>query len=129
MGKFGRFGFLFCFCLLAVPRLGAAATCTWTGGGGDNNWSTAGNWDNCGGAHAIPQNGDDLVFPAGAARDVATDDLATLSIHTLQVTGLPASNMSYALQAASNAIMLTVTGGTLTFNAPADGFGFGPGLS
>jgi hypothetical protein len=120
---------MFVLCLLAVPRLGIAATCTWTGGGADNNWSTAANWDNCGGAHAIPQHGDDLVFPPGAARDVPTDDIVGLSIHTLQVTGLPASNLSYSIQSESNAISLTVTGGALTFNAPVDTFGQGPGLA
>ena len=36
---------------------------TWTGGGGDNNWTTAANWGG-----TAPVAGDDLVFPAGAAR-------------------------------------------------------------
>ena len=34
----------------------------------DNNWSSAGKWDGCGGAHPTPQAGDSLVFPAGTAR-------------------------------------------------------------
>src|SRR6476619_5465988 len=120
MGKFGRLGFLFCFCLLAMPRLGIAATCTWTGGGGDNNMSTAGNWDNCGGAHALPQNGDGLVFPGGAARDQPAWDLPDLSITTLQVTGLPATNQSYLIHTTGGGAVLTLTGGAMTFNAPVD---------
>jgi hypothetical protein len=126
MHKSGRL--ILILCLLAMPRLGIAATCTWTGGApADNFWSTAANWDNCGGAHAIPQNGDDLVFPAGAARDLALDDIPGLSVHTVQVTGLP-TGLSYAIHSASNAIVLTVTGGAgaLTFNAPVDSFGNGP---
>ena len=37
----------------------AAATRTWSGLGGDTNWTTAGNWD------VLPVAGDDLAFPSG----------------------------------------------------------------
>ena len=39
-------------------------TVTWDGGGADNNWTTAANWV----GDAAPSPGDNLVFPAGAAR-------------------------------------------------------------
>jgi len=47
--------------LLSASAL--AATRTWTGGGGDANWTTPGNWGG-----TAPSAGDDLVFPGGAAQ-------------------------------------------------------------
>src|SRR5688572_30082735 len=61
--------------LLAAPGAAEAATCTWTGLAADNNFSSAGNWDGCGGAHPTPQAGDILVFPAGTARPTPVNDL------------------------------------------------------
>jgi len=63
-----------------------AATCTWTGSGADNNWSSAANWSSCGGSK--PNNGDSLVFPDGAARLVNNNDLAAFSAAHLQVDGI-----------------------------------------
>ncbi len=40
------------------------ATRVWDGGGANNNWMTAANWD----GNSLPDAGDALVFPAGAAR-------------------------------------------------------------
>jgi autotransporter-associated beta strand protein len=45
------------------------ATRTWSGLGGDNNWTTAGNWD------VLPVAGDDLVF-AGVVRLTPVNDFA-----------------------------------------------------
>jgi len=47
---------------------GLAASITWNGGGGDNNWSTVGNWNG-----ATPANGDVLTF-SGTARLVNTNN-------------------------------------------------------
>jgi fibronectin-binding autotransporter adhesin len=58
------------------PRLEALeerltpSTRTWSGAGGNNLWSTAANWD------AAPVAGDDLVFPANAARLSNVNDTA-----------------------------------------------------
>jgi autotransporter-associated beta strand protein len=122
MGKFGYLGIL--FCVLAVPRLGTAATCTWTGGGGDNNWSTAGNWDNCGGAHAIPQNGDQLIFPAGANRPTPVNDFPALIASRVDVTGLPAAGFSYTFT--GNGITVT---DRLVFTTPNDPTQTGPAFN
>jgi len=65
--------------LAAVPAHGA--TCNWSGGGGNASWSIAANWDNCGGAHALPADGDTLVF--GSLSD-STNDLAGLDLAHLQ---------------------------------------------
>jgi autotransporter-associated beta strand protein len=45
-----------------VPATGVAKT--WSGAGGDSNWSTAANWV----GNIAPVQGDDLVFPPGVAR-------------------------------------------------------------
>ncbi len=52
--------------VLPFPRI-------WTGGGANNNWTTADNWIN----RVAPKAGDDLIFPPGAARLVNTNDFAT----------------------------------------------------
>ena len=49
--------------VLFTPGAALAATKTWTGGGGDDNWTTGANWGG-----TAPAAGDDLVFPAGAPR-------------------------------------------------------------
>jgi len=46
------------------------AVATWDGGGADNHWTTAGNWV----GDVAPHPGDDLVFPAGAARLTNVND-------------------------------------------------------
>lgn len=71
-----------------VPR-------TWSGAAG-NLWSNAGNW--MGGV--IPQSGDRLRFPAGAANLSNTNDLAGLSLHSIVFEGA-----GYAL--GGNGVVLT----------------------
>src|SRR5688500_650312 len=42
----------------------AAPTCEWTGGSGATSlWSDPANWNNCGGAHPVPADGDIVRFP------------------------------------------------------------------
>src|SRR5213593_207013 len=48
----------------------APAVATWDGGGADNKWTTAANWV----GDVAPHAGDDLVFPAGAARLANVND-------------------------------------------------------
>src|SRR5437870_7719238 len=50
----------------------APATDIWTGRGANPNWMTAGNW-----SIGIPNAGDDLVFPTGAARLNNTNNFAS----------------------------------------------------
>ena len=47
---------------------------TWSGAGGDNNWSSGANWGG-----AAPVNADNLVF-AGATRPNNTNDIANLTV-------------------------------------------------
>ncbi|MEP7158805.1 MAG: S8 family serine peptidase, partial [Chloroflexota bacterium] len=73
----------------------AASTATWTGGGSDNNWTTAANWGG-----TAPVAGDDLVFPGGAARLTNTNDFTagtSFNSITLSGTGYTLSGNSVAL--------------------------------
>ncbi|HJT78664.1 MAG TPA: autotransporter-associated beta strand repeat-containing protein [Gemmataceae bacterium] len=90
------------------------ATLMWTGGAFVGNlWSAQDvgdpgtNWIDISASpqrFAIPQNGDDLVFPAGAANQANTDDIAGLSVRsiTFQASG-------YFINASAGT-SLTVTG-------------------
>ena len=73
----------------------AAASRTWTGGGADNNWTTAANWGG-----TAPVAGDDLVFPNGAARLSNTNNFAagtSFRSITISGTGYTLSGNSVAL--------------------------------
>ncbi len=106
--------------MLIAPRTSSAATCTWTGNGADANWSTIGNWDNCGGSHAIPQNLDVVVFVAGAARATSVDNIANLSLQAISVSGLSASGNRYFIDVAAGVDITLLGVATVTFNAPFD---------
>lgn len=93
---------------IATPAVHAASatamTDTWTGKGGNDNWSTAANWSN-----GVPQNGDNLVFditsfPVGPVRPtgrwvtiVANNDLNNLSLATLEFKGTTTNNVEIEL--------------------------------
>jgi uncharacterized repeat protein (TIGR01451 family) len=84
--------------ILAVSHADAA-TCTWTGASANANWNQAGNWSGC----SVPATGDDLVFPAGAARLTNTNNFAaTFALRSITFTGAAGG---YILQ--GNAISLT----------------------
>lgn len=85
---------------LAVPRVSAAAdTCTWTGAGSDDNFSTALNWTGCDGA-GIPENGDviefDMTVPADYNESIV-NDMTGLSVAGINLTGAGSSNKSYVI--------------------------------
>ena len=63
------------------PRL-LLATDTWSGLGGNGNWSSAGNWS--GGA---PTPGEILVFPAGATQLTSVDYMSGLESRGDSVRG------------------------------------------
>lgn len=66
----------------ATPAL--AATKTWDGSGGDNNMNTASNWA----GDSAPTAGDDLVFPASAARHTITNNYtAATSFNSVTFNG------------------------------------------
>jgi autotransporter-associated beta strand protein len=71
------------------PRLEALenrvvpATATWDGGGATSNWSNPGNWV----GDVLPAAGDDLVFPAGAARLTNFNNFPNTSFNSLTFSG------------------------------------------
>ncbi len=92
-----------------------AATCTWTGGGSDDKWSTAANWNNCGGIRPVPISTDTLVFPdtVPTADRTNTNDIVNLQPAALQFTGL-----NYDIS--GNAITLTPGANSgITVSTPA----------
>ncbi|MBN2508250.1 MAG: autotransporter-associated beta strand repeat-containing protein [Verrucomicrobia bacterium] len=68
---------------LCIPPASGAVR-SWTGGGGNAFWGTTANWAPAG----IPQAGDDLVFPAGAARLVNTNNLGGLTVGSITFNGV-----------------------------------------
>src|SRR5438128_536270 len=86
----------------------APAVATWDGGGADNHWTTAANWA----GDVAPQAGDDLVFPAGAARLTNVNDFAAgTAFQLIKITG-------YSYNISGNAIAL---GNGITVDLPAGG--------
>ncbi len=95
----------------SLPASAAAQTCTWTGVGGDNKFSTATNWSGCG--TGAPQTGDNVVFDtadviAGSASSAAiTNDsnpqLAKVTIYNGSAT--PKTIYLSQLTLASNGIV------------------------
>ena len=75
--------------LLGGVAKAAVDTCTWTGGGADNNFSTAANWTGCDNGN-VPENGDTLDFDVTAATagpDILVNDMSSLSIGGLVLSG------------------------------------------
>ena len=70
----------------AAP-LAYAATCTWLGAAPNSTWSSSGNWDGCGGAHPVPQDGDLVLFPAIAGNRINVNDLADLELARIMISG------------------------------------------
>ena len=62
---------VFLFFLTAVPS--QAATVTWDGGGGDNNWSTCANWNTTGSPDTCPTSADAVVFNGTSVKDATVD--------------------------------------------------------
>ena len=83
---------LFLAVLLALSALltinvgsASAATRTWTGAGGDNNFSTSANWS----GGAAPTNGDVITFDTASLTEAetVTNDISGLSLAGINATG------------------------------------------
>lgn len=85
--------------LLAGNNNAFAASKTWTGGGADNNWSTAANWSPSG----APVSGDTLTFN-NLTITGGKDDITGLSVAGINFTGTATANQFEILTP------LTVTG-------------------
>jgi hypothetical protein len=75
--------------IVSVPAAFAAGpfTCTWTGNGGNANFSTAGNWTGCNGTSPQPADGDQLIFPGGLTNETANNNLSGASFAEIVFNG------------------------------------------
>lgn len=70
-----------------APMVTNAASCTWTGGGSNDDFSTAANWSGCTGGGA-PQSGDSVTINnAGPSSLTVTDDQTGVSLAGITLTG------------------------------------------
>ncbi len=60
-------------------------TCTWTGAT-NANWSNGGNWTGCDNSN-VPENGDTLIFPESASNKTTNNDISSLTLNHIEVTG------------------------------------------
>jgi subtilisin-like proprotein convertase family protein len=87
--------------------IGPPPTRTWDGGGTDNKWSTAANWD----GDVAPKPGDILVFPAGVAKLESMNDYPAGTVFdSINVSG---GNYRFQNGITSSGVV-QVTSGTLT---------------
>lgn len=90
LGKYNQFGLtvvamlLFGVLSILVAPKTFAATRTWDGGGSDDNWSTATNWD----TDTAPVNGDDIVFTLANSDINSTNDFSNLTVNSITVNGV-----------------------------------------
>jgi len=65
----------------------APYTCTWTGGGGNANFSTAANWSGCNSAAPQAADGDSLVFNNASSGQTLNNDISGLHIANILMQG------------------------------------------
>lgn len=83
-----------------------AATRTWTGGGANNNMTTAANWGG-----TAPVAGDDLIFPMGAARPSINNNFtADTEFNSITFNGAYSSNPSQWYTISGNDIAIGAGG-------------------
>lgn len=73
--------------VLAPVVHAAADTCTWTGLGGDTNFTTAANWTGCDNG-TVPESGDSLIFPFTVTEFTPNNDIVGLSIAGITFNGV-----------------------------------------
>src|SRR6478672_2997136 len=108
-----RIAFLVFALVAAVSSNSFGAVRTWDGGGADDNWRTAGNWVD----DIAPVSGDDLVFPAVAAKYTSSNNMpfgSTVRSMTFEGGTYTISGSPLLPQRLSDG--LTVLDGTQTIN-------------
>ena len=88
--------------------IGYDLACIWTGGGGNGNWSTSGNWS------AAPSNGSSLTFD-GSSHNATTNNTLT------SVGSIAFTNTAGSFTLSGNA--LTISGGITNFSTHAQTIG------
>src|SRR3569623_81054 len=95
---------------LLIP-LAQAATLTWTGGGANDNWSTAGNW----GGTAMNATGDLIQF-TGSTRLTPVNDFATSVIGITFLSGAGAFTLSGNTITLAGDVLVSTTATLETIN-------------
>ncbi len=94
--------------LINIPKADAAApyTCTWTGAGGNSNFSTAGNWSGCNSAAPVATDGDNLVFDNTSltSNQTLTNDITNLTLGSISFQGTNSNTPVYGYTLTGNAI-------------------------
>jgi len=91
------------------------ATATWDGGGDTNSWSDRFNWR----GDIGPVAGDDLVFPAGAARLINSNNLGNTDLSATLYNSLTFSGAGYTISGGSGNLIILGRDGIL--NSAASG--------
>jgi hypothetical protein len=122
--------------LLAPPAAAAGLECTWTGAGGDANWSTAGNWSDCAGG--APGADDIVVFDGTAMVHDTANDLGAVTLAevrfgdaALTVTGDDITTELLTVSAPTvlgASLVVDTVGGTQTHSIAADLTVTAPGI-
>src|SRR5262249_60513778 len=101
-----------------------AATRTWTGGGVNNNWSTAAIWT----AAVAPVANDDLRFPAGPSQLNTFNDLALgTSFNSITISGSNYSLGGNSLVTAAVTVNPGTVSNTVSLNATLASVSVGAG--
>ena len=91
--------------VLCQPSPALAATKTWDGST-SASWNNAANWTN----NAVPVDGDDLLFPAGAANKANNNNIPVVNLRSLTFT-----DSGYVVS--GNALLLSGTNGITSSQA------------
>jgi len=95
----------------------SAATKTWDGGGSDNNWSTAANWN----GDTVPVNGDVVTFNASTATGYETvhNNISSLSLGGILYTGTTEDG-GYSIDGSATLALTGDITSTATYNGGPD---------
>src|SRR5689334_19296955 len=105
-----------------MPASALAATKTWSGLGGNANWSNPGNWVE----GVAPVANDDLMFPAGASGLSNTNNLTPgTTFHSIAIGGSGYILTGNAVTIADGSVIVAFlpNGTTSTINLPVSGNG------
>jgi fibronectin-binding autotransporter adhesin len=102
---------------IAVAFNSACQACTWTGTGGDNNWSTGANWS--GGVAPATDGSATLTFPSGAAQlSTNNDEPAGTTFAGIVISGSGYTLAGNQVTLGASGISDTTTSGSSTISLP-----------
>lgn len=96
----------------------APYTCTWTGAGGNTNFSTAANWSGCNNAAPQPTDDDNLVFDNTnlTSSQTLNNDITNLSVSSITFQGTNSNFYNFTLTGNPINIYSTITSTTNSYS-------------